>query len=527
MNIDSSRIAAVAAKFPLPEGRTFSYGTAGFRTQGDVLEGLAFRVSLLMCLRSVQKKAATGIVVSASHNPSVDNGVKLVDTTGAMLDQSWEPLAERLANAKTAEEIVEVLRAVETKENIDPASSVPVVMIGSDTRKTGPALVAAVEAGIAAVGGKAVNHGIATTPQLHYYVCKQAEKPDESHYYASTQSAFETLLDATPIGQEVTVDCSNGVGYPKMVEVARRLAKVAQFKLLNGAVEKHSALNAQCGADFIQKEKVAPKGLDPAAYKKNDHVAAFDGDADRLVYFFFDDGKFNLLDGDRIAVLYASYVKHLMNQIAGFDARIGIVQTAYANGASTIYMRETLKVDVAFTPTGVKHLHHKALDYDIGIYFEANGHGTVVMADAVRETLAALTDNKAAQELLAVSNLASPVCGDAIADLLLCEAALARLAWSIQDWANLYTDAPSRMTKVQVPDPQRLTTVWDQTRATAPSGLQESIDTTVATYAKTSRAFVRPSGTEPIVRVYAEADTQENADRLAGEVGESVKAHLK
>lgn len=28
-------------------------------------------------------------------------------------------------------------------------------------------------------------------------------------------------------------------------------------------------------------------------------------------------------------------------------------------------------------PTGVKHLHHKALDYDIGIYFEANGHGTV------------------------------------------------------------------------------------------------------------------------------------------------------
>ena len=32
---------------------------------------------------------------------------------------------------------------------------------------------------------------------------------------------------------------------------------------------------------------------------------------------------------------------------------------------------------VACVPTGVKHLHHKALDYDIGIYFEANGHGTV------------------------------------------------------------------------------------------------------------------------------------------------------
>jgi len=32
---------------------------------------------------------------------------------------------------------------------------------------------------------------------------------------------------------------------------------------------------------------------------------------------------------------------------------------------------------VSITKTGVKHLHHKALDYDIGVYFEANGHGTV------------------------------------------------------------------------------------------------------------------------------------------------------
>jgi phosphomannomutase len=35
------------------------------------------------------------------------------------------------------------------------------------------------------------------------------------------------------------------------------------------------------------------------------------------------------------------------------------------------------KVPVACVPTGVKYLHHKALDYDIGVYFEANGHGTV------------------------------------------------------------------------------------------------------------------------------------------------------
>lgn len=39
------------------------------------------------------------------------------------------------------------------------------------------------------------------------------------------------------------------------------------------------------------------------------------------------------------------------------------------------------KVPVACVPTGVKHLHKKALDFDIGVYFEANGHGTVVYSE--------------------------------------------------------------------------------------------------------------------------------------------------
>ena len=54
-----------------------------------------------------------------------------------------------------------------------------------------------------------------------------------------------------------------------------------------------------------------------------------------------------------------------------------MIQTAYANGSSTTYVRDTLNVAVACTKTGVKHLHHKALEFDIGVYFEANGHGTV------------------------------------------------------------------------------------------------------------------------------------------------------
>lgn len=38
-------------------------------------------------------------------------------------------------------------------------------------------------------------------------------------------------------------------------------------------------------------------------------------------------------------------------------------------------------------PTGVKHLHHAAIEYDIGIYFEANGHGTVVFSQRFKNEL--------------------------------------------------------------------------------------------------------------------------------------------
>ena len=55
------------------------------------------------------------------------------------------------------------------------------------------------------------------------------------------------------------------------------------------------------------------------------------------------------------------------------------MQTAYANGSSTKYLTESLKIPVACTKTGVKHLHHKAKEFDIGVYFEANGHGTVLL----------------------------------------------------------------------------------------------------------------------------------------------------
>ena len=70
-----------------------------------------------------------------------------------------------------------------------------------------------------------------------------------------------------------------------------------------------------------------------------------------------------------------------------YALQVGIVQTAYANGASTAYIQEKLKCEVRVTPTGVKHLHAAAEEFDVGIYFEANGHGTVLFSAALVQRL--------------------------------------------------------------------------------------------------------------------------------------------
>lgn len=114
-------------------------------------------------------------------------------------------------------------------------------------------------------------------------------------------------------------------------------------------------------------------------------------------------------------------------------------------------------------------------------------------------------------KLLALHDLINQTVGDAISDMLLVETVLLHRALTPAEWDAAYTDLPNRLVKVIVPDRHAFKTTDAERRLVAPVGLQDRVDAVVSRFPN-GRSFVRPSGTEDCVRVYAEAASREEAD---------------
>ncbi len=166
--------------------------------------------------------------------------------------------------------------------------------------------------------------------------------------------------------------------------------------------------------------------------------------------------------------------------------------------------------------TGVKYLHHAAQRFDIGVYFEANGHGTVLFSPSALTTLRSAQPHSpdsanAIKQLLAFSELINQAVGDALSDMLLVEFVLAHRGWGAPEWDAAYEDLPNRLFKVEVPDRTIFTVSDAERRLETPEGLQREIDEAMRKV-EMGRTFVRPSGTEDCVRVYSEAKWSAEAD---------------
>ncbi|KAI5191068.1 hypothetical protein NEMIN01_1337, partial [Nematocida minor] len=75
-----------------------SYGTAGYRTEHTIIKDIVRRAYLFCLIRSASVNRPVGLVLTASHNPSCDNGIKYIDFTGNMLSEENEELSDRIVN---------------------------------------------------------------------------------------------------------------------------------------------------------------------------------------------------------------------------------------------------------------------------------------------------------------------------------------------------------------------------------------------------------------------------------------------
>ncbi|KAK7068681.1 Phosphoglucomutase-3 [Halocaridina rubra] len=518
---DAAKVAT--SKYPKTTNKTIKYGTAGFRSKAEELDFIMYRMGLLAALRACDTKAAIGVMITASHNPVQDNGVKLVDPMGEMLAPAWEVHATTLVNASD-DEIPRALEKIGGEARIDLNHS-PLVFVGRDTRPSSSQLCDAVISGVRVVGGDVKDLGVITTPIIHYVITCHNDGgtygvPSEEGYYQKICEAFVKLRSSgasngnyEPI---VYYDGANGVGALMIANFLKHLGNSLSVSIYND----DGVLNHLCGADYVKVQQKWPEGVPRI---QNVRCVSVDGDADRVIYSYIDSNdKYHMLDGDKIATLIAGYIQELLKN-SGLKLKLGLVQTAYANGASTEYITRKLGVPVACAMTGVKHLHHMALQFDIGVYFEANGHGTVIFSKEARAAIrdAAQRNNENANKLSQVLDVINETVGDAISDMLLVETVLHARGWSIFDWDKAYADLPNRQMKVTVADRTVITTTDAERVCVTPEGLQNSINEMVKAYPQ-GRSFVRPSGTEDIVRVYAEASSQEQADELAIKVAGAV-----
>lgn len=184
--------------------------------------------------------AAIGLMITASHNIGSDNGVKLIDPAGEMLEAAWEHIATNLVNVEDSN-LVSTIEHIIKEQNVNMSTNA-VVITGRDTRESSPTLLNAALAGIEALHGFVQDFGIVTTPQLHYLVvCTNTNgsygDPTLYGYYVKLSEAFkhvrQNMVNNGQYVAELLLDAANGVGANAIKEFKNYIGTAIAINVYN------------------------------------------------------------------------------------------------------------------------------------------------------------------------------------------------------------------------------------------------------------------------------------------------------
>jgi phosphoglucosamine mutase len=399
----------------------------------------------------------------------------------------------------------------------------PQVLIVRDTRESGEMLQAAVAAGVSAAGGDALLGGVLPTPAAPLLigrygfdlavVLSASHNPFQDNgikFFAAdgyklsddTERAIEQALEregapgGTSIGRvrelrgapedylrelhtrfvdldlsgvDVLLDCANGATFHVAPEIFRRLG--AKVSVIADEPDGRN-INAGCGSTHVDAlaEKVVAGG----------HALgfAFDGDGDRVLAV---DRLGHVVDGDELLALAALHLRRL-GRLNG-DGVAVTVMTNYGFHSAM----EQAGVAVAITNVGDRYVLEELRARDWVLGGEQSGHiiemGFNRTGDGIASALLTL-------EALAGGDLAE-------------RGAMAKL--------------PQRLVNVRVRDREALR---------AADEVKLAIGAAERALQGRGRVLVRPSGTEPLVRVMVEAPSDEEAQQVCDRLVALVQAEL-
>jgi len=271
-------------------------------------------------------------------------------------------------------------------------------------------------------------------------------------------------------GLKLVVDCANGSTYHIASNVFRELG--ATVKTM-GASPNGLNINDQCGStctDALVREVLAEKA---------DLGVAFDGDGDRLIMV---DHLGNVVDGDEILYVIARD-KRRRNVDFG-----GVIGTLMSNLGLQLGL-EALDIPFARAAVGDRYVMAELKQRKWELGGESSGH--IICLDV-------------------------STTGDGIVSALQALYAMISTGTSLHDLRSKMLKFPQTMINVKVNDKKRLDS--------APA-IRDAVKAVEATLGRKGRVLLRPSGTEPVVRVMVEGEDAALVQRLAEELAEQVRLH--